>query len=576
MSSFVEQYPILERQAADNDNMGCAIAFDGRLDNRGELSGADAVLSDEALVLKAYARWGEACAKHLIGDFAFAIWDRRNQRLFCARDAMGVQPFYYHWNGRRLTCASTLQALLGAADVPRRPNDSMIADFLLFGEFHDAQATFFEDIRQLPPAHTLTLENGALRLTHYWDPAQTPEAAGSLEDHMARFRELFCEAVCCRMPPKDPTGVWLSGGIDSSLVAAAAETVRQKQSGTPALHAFTLYYEDVYQEEWDAIERIQARYKTPLHKIMLDAADGPMPLFELFVSRSAIPYFHGLPLHPKMFQAARAESCGVLLTGHGGDELIGMSEEGQLSDLLQSGRWLRLARDIQALARSTNGPPRDLAVQLLLDQLSPRLRQKAKWLLRRRSPDWIEPDFERRLALAKRLEPQAAASSVGGRARQLSVWALTRPSMTWSLNQQHETAAQFGIKCSYPFLDRRLIECFLSVPQAIKLKTGYRKLFSQQALAPMMPGPLRTRFYGAPVAPEQHRDPLMLTKEAEMLAQAIGVSKLAAVYRYVRYDSVLTLLDSLRKGNISTRTPLWKFASLSGWLSQPMNQLFPA
>ena len=215
----------------------------------------------------------------MLGDFAFAVWDKRKQRLFCARDLIGVKPFYYIWDGKRFAFASSLKVLLDLPWVERRFNDSMIADYLLFGEFRSMDETFFEGIQQLPPAHACVLENGRLRTWRYWDPSaiainESATLTGSLE----AFRERFCRAVKRRLRSTAPVGVMLSGGIDSSLVTAAAETERKNNPGMPALHAFTAYYEYVLEEEWEAILRLQQTFATSLQRIDC----GKTPLFELF------------------------------------------------------------------------------------------------------------------------------------------------------------------------------------------------------------------------------------------------------------------------------------------------------
>ncbi|HZU76753.1 MAG TPA: asparagine synthetase B, partial [Dehalococcoidia bacterium] len=148
----------------------CVITADARLDNRDELIAAlglggcpDDALTDADLLLAAYERWGEACPEELLGDFAFAIWDRRAQTLFCARDHFGVKPFYFlHLAGRLFAFASEVPALLRLHELPRRLNESRIADFL--AGLDDPTSTCYCDIVRLPPAHALTLtSDGSLR-----------------------------------------------------------------------------------------------------------------------------------------------------------------------------------------------------------------------------------------------------------------------------------------------------------------------------------------------------------------------------------------------------------------------------
>jgi asparagine synthase (glutamine-hydrolysing) len=146
-----------------------AITADARLDNRAELIQALRMderpaheLADAALLLAAYAKWGERCVDHLLGDFAFAVWDGRTRELFCVRDHLGVRPFYYHATPARFACASEIKALLSLPDVTRTVDDGRVAEFLALLESEGKDATCFQEIRRLPPGHWLRVTPDAL------------------------------------------------------------------------------------------------------------------------------------------------------------------------------------------------------------------------------------------------------------------------------------------------------------------------------------------------------------------------------------------------------------------------------
>ena len=167
------------------------IVADARVDGRGELRRKLAghgcrdleEATDAELILQSYLVWGEACVQHLIGDFAFAIWDEPRRRLFGARDHFGVKPFYYARVGNCLVFSNTLNCLRMHPDVSDKLNDLAIADFLLFGFNQDPATTTFADINRVPPAHCLTWQDGALQVRRYWTlpqegPLRYPRAAG--------------------------------------------------------------------------------------------------------------------------------------------------------------------------------------------------------------------------------------------------------------------------------------------------------------------------------------------------------------------------------------------------------------
>ena len=145
------------------------IQANARLDARDELiAKLEANGSDAELILLAYEKWGDDCVKHLIGDFAFAIWDGRKQRYFCARDHFGVKPFYYTHIDNEFAFSTSLNELRLNPRVSNELNEIAVGDYLLFGVNQDLSTTIFKDIHRLPPGHTLTVENGSITKRRYW------------------------------------------------------------------------------------------------------------------------------------------------------------------------------------------------------------------------------------------------------------------------------------------------------------------------------------------------------------------------------------------------------------------------
>ena len=208
---------------------GTAITADARIDNREALlaaldrPGADAaLLPDSTIILAAYARWGPACVEKFLGDFSFAIWDPRERTLFCARDHFGVRPFIYCQTDHFLAFSSEIGGLLALADVPRRIDEFQVLEYLS-AYYEDTSSTFYRDIRKLPPAHGIVVKNGALSKRRYWTLAHPPDRRPKSDaENIETFRDIFIEAVRCRVRSSGAVGAALSGGLDSSSVALAA------------------------------------------------------------------------------------------------------------------------------------------------------------------------------------------------------------------------------------------------------------------------------------------------------------------------------------------------------------------
>src|ERR1700736_6445555 len=183
--------------------------------------------SDAEIILLAYQAWGKDCVHHLIGDFAFAIWDGPGKQLFCARDQFGVKPFYYADLTGSLVFSNTLNCLRLHPEVSSRLNDLAISDYLLFGGNQDSGTTSFEQIQRLPPGHLLIRTEGEFHVSRYWTLQQTAEIHyKKREDYVENFRSLLRMAVQDRLP-RGPVAVFLSGGLDSSTVAATARRARR-------------------------------------------------------------------------------------------------------------------------------------------------------------------------------------------------------------------------------------------------------------------------------------------------------------------------------------------------------------
>jgi asparagine synthase (glutamine-hydrolysing) len=213
--------------------------------------------SDTESIVHLYEEYGSDCVQHLRGMFAFAIWDQSHATLFAARDRVGIKPFYYYLQAGTFLFASEIKALLAAPGVRAEFNPAALSEYLAFG-YISGEETLFAGIRKLAPGHTLTLKrNGAPEIRRYWDlsvaenPEQNPEqdsARNSVrpprEFYVRRYRELLEDAVSSHLMSEVPLGVFLSGGLDSSAVAALTAKSRKDSIQTFAVG----YGEQAYSE----------------------------------------------------------------------------------------------------------------------------------------------------------------------------------------------------------------------------------------------------------------------------------------------------------------------------------------
>lgn len=306
------------------DSYRNVITYNGEIYNyielRKELSGYPfRTNSDTEVILAAYKKWGTDCVNHLRGMFAFAIWDDAKQRLFCARDRFGIKPFYFTQVGDTFFFASEVKALIPF--LPEiKTNLEALQDYLVF-QFSLGTKTLFEGVHELPPAYYLTVDKGHHKLSKYWevyydlDFYHTPKY---FEEHL---KDLIEESVKIHTRSDVPIGGYVSGGIDSSIVAAVAAKY-QKENNLPfvAFHGkFSMSHEF---DESDHANALTTKHEIPLHQVDITSQDF-IDTIEKVIYHLDFP-IAGPGSFPQYHVSKLAsQHRKVVLGGQGGDEIFG-------------------------------------------------------------------------------------------------------------------------------------------------------------------------------------------------------------------------------------------------------------
>lgn len=487
---------------------GLTIAADARIDNRTELHAALAIgpderaaLDDAGLILRAYKRWGTACGEHLRGDFAFALWDEAAGRLFCARDIVGVRPFYYHHaadNGR-FVCAGGLPAMVAHPDVPASLNLAYVRAYLqaTTGGFQHPEQTFFRQIQKLPPAHCLTVTRDGFDCRAYWQPGRVPPHRHAAErDYVEELRTLLDAAVACRIEGPDAVGAHISGGLDSSGIAVLAHrALRARGRGItgfswtppPPASLATLPPEDERNllESMREAEGFPIRYTTLTTNHVLACAGRDImvqPTTALLTELAAS-------------QTAAHLGIRTLLSGWGGDELLAFNGRGYFADLLRRGRWITLQREL-ALRGGLHG----LAVwkQWIASGVWPLLPMAVRRRLRPGGcpaplplPAALWPDFAATLADVHPLTRPGIHERPGVRNMQIAL--LQHGHLSYRMESWAGHGATLGITYAFPLLDQRLVEFALSIPDYLFFKDGWKRYLFRTAMAGVLPDTVRWR-----------------------------------------------------------------------------------
>jgi asparagine synthase (glutamine-hydrolysing) len=441
------------------------ITLDARIDARGELiaklraKGREVSVErpDPELILHAYHVWGSACVEHLLGDFAFAIWDEPGQKLFCARDHFGVRCFYYSRVGNSVVFSNTLDCLRIHPAVSDKLNDLAIADFLLFDFSMEPAATAYSDVTRLEPAHTLEVNSGKISMRRYWT-LPVPELIQTTRpmECVERFKELMDTAVADRVRC-GPAGVLMSGGLDSSIVAASASGVLSRGGLTESLRAYTqIFHSLVPHNERSFAEMVANALQIPIE---YQNADG----YALFDGANPTENAWPDPTHiawaaPQLDQLREiSKTCRVALTGFGGDPTLACRLSLHFRNLLKQGKIG------QALLEAV----RFCSVENRWSRLY--LRKRWHILFGKnesavRYPGWMNPDLEGRLLLRQRFDELIQKTSEGHGVRPIaysSITSLMWPTVFESLDAEVTRAA---VEVCHPFFDLRLVDFLLSLP----------------------------------------------------------------------------------------------------------------
>jgi asparagine synthase (glutamine-hydrolysing) len=271
--------------------------------------------TDTEAIVHLYEEYGKDCVRHLRGMFAFAIWDERKKKLFCARDRFGIKPFFYYLDDKKLVFGSEIKSLLIDPDINRKLSLPALDDYLTYG-YTSGEQTIFEHIRKLKPAHTMEWQpGGGVVFSRYWDIRYQPDEAKSEEEWCEMIEEKLSEAVKIRLMSDVPLGAFLSGGIDSSAVVA----MMARHSDRP-VKTFSIGFKEAAFNELEYAREIARLYATEHHEQIVEPESIELlpklvkAYDEPFADSSAIPTYY-------VSKFAR-QYVTVALSGDGGDELF--------------------------------------------------------------------------------------------------------------------------------------------------------------------------------------------------------------------------------------------------------------
>ena len=276
--------------------------------------------SDTEVILASYKKWGVDCVKKFNGIFAFAIWDLREKTLFLARDQIGVKPLYYYWDGKKIIFSSEIKAIL-EHNVERKLNKEALA-FYLTTQYTPEPFTLFDRIYKFPKASYAILKNKDLKIIRYWNPHIDVKVDEKIKT-ILKVRDLVNRAVARQLISDRPVGIYLSGGVDSTIILNCAANLQSK------IETFTVGFDLTKEEEEQKFNydfylarRVANYYKTNHNELLINVGDI-IKNFEKTVYQMDEPISHPTAVPMILLSQITKKKVAVVLGGDGGDELFG-------------------------------------------------------------------------------------------------------------------------------------------------------------------------------------------------------------------------------------------------------------
>jgi asparagine synthase (glutamine-hydrolysing) len=550
-----------------DERTGCAVAFDGRIDNRGELRRGLAeheqlleTGTDTAYVLAAYLQWGDEFPSRVLGDFACAVWDPGRRRLVLARDPLGVRPLHYSVPHGQVLFASRVEQLLREPAISNQVNDAAAISYLYRFLVRPELRQFYRDIRPIRPGHLLEVSDGRISERRYWQwPDSPPERRTATGDEPERFRELFTEAVRCRLGGTEVASLALSGGLDSSSIASAAGHLRGSDS-VAELRTYAWRFDDLPAiDERSYSSAVAERYGLP-YTLVSPEGCGPFDEVERWIDPVGEPYFGPYSSATgRILDRARADGCGLFLTTIGADELVAGGPE-YLADWFFRGHWLRVHRELKAEARAVGRPYHRRAVRhVLLPLLPARLQTLRRYPVGERVRRWL-PEGARRVVREQAANPLTAGPDAWWYALRR---ATTAESDSHFYSYWDRLLTLHGLEGRHPYLDVRLIDFGLRSPPDVFFREGRTKWVVREALRDLLPEAVRRRTDKPQTIELSHRT--LRGRKAPLVRELTRTSELA--HRgYVLAEPWRQDVERYLAGDDDLHGLVWISLTLEVWL----------
>jgi asparagine synthase (glutamine-hydrolysing) len=524
--------------------------------------------SDTETILHAYRRYGLACVERFRGMFSFALWDKASRVLFCARDRLGIKPFYYFWDGRVFAFASEIKALLQHPALSASFRDEALPEYLAAG-YLTGEGTLFRNVRKLMPGHRLSLDlndqRPEPRIQQYWDVPEpgSPEKRSD-EEWIRECRARLEEAVETRLMSDVPLGMFLSGGVDSSAIAALIK----RKTSSPVKTFSVGYREKEFSELSYAAE--------VAHAIGTDHHETVVGMDDFFQALPGMIWHEDEPIawpsSVSLYFVSRlaAQHVKVVLTGEGADELFAgykryswqllnekaMRAYGIVPPAVR--HWVRgriadsslLSASLRRKLNHTFVGRGESLESVYLDNFYGAFSADQQKDLLGRVPTGVYGDYTRHWSR------RPASSSL-----QRMLYADQKTYLVELLMKQDQMSMACSIESRVPFLDHPFVEFAMRVPDHLKIHGNTQKYILKKAVEDLIPSSIlyRTKMGFPTPLTSWFRDP-----KAKPFWDALRARDGFAA-SYLNLDAVNALIERHQGGFEDATDRLWRLLNLQIW-----------
>ena len=562
------------RQPMANEDGTIQIVFNGEIFNhasiRPELEQAGHRYrshSDTETIIHGWEQWGHRVLDRFRGMFSFALWDTAKRTLFCARDRLGIKPFYYWWDGENFVFGSEIKALLEHPSVSTRFDDSLLAEYMTFG-FITGERTLFAGIRQLLPGHHLTLDLKQAQpqpaIARYWNVPEPVEESRSDAEWISECRRRLEETVEMRLMSDVPLGMFLSGGVDSSTIAAM---MRRMTSGP--VKTFAVGYAEAEYSELAYARQVAERIGTEHREVIVGREDffGALPGL-IWHEDLPITWPSSVSLH--FVSALARREVTVVLTGEGSDELFGGYSRYRFY------QWNQQA--MRYYGALPGGLRSAVAGWVENTSLLPGpLRRKVghTFLARGGSVESLyldnfysgfSGDSQQRLFRLPKADPYASFLGHWNQASSRSplsqmLYADIHTYLVQLLMKQDRMSMVNSIESRVPFLDHTFVEFSTRVPDSLKIRGSEGKYIVKKAVEDLLPHDILYRTKMG--FPTPLRDWLRGPAAGPILDSLLHPDSLLAPY--INPEPLTALLHRHRAGSEDATDRIWRLLNLQIW-----------